>query len=243
MSFLSKLVEMLFPKNFKCNICSCEISKDQPPYICEDCLKSLPFLKGKICQRCGMDISSMSDYCTRCKSQLVFFKMARAPFVYDGEIVRIVHNFKYNNAKYLFESVASFMRDEYLKSGFKADVIVPIPCSKKRTKERGYNQTEMIAKELSKMTSLPVITDCLIKTVETMRQTNLNFMERQKNLLGSFMAKNKEKICGKNILLIDDVYTTGATTNYASEILKEAKVKDIFVLTFARAKGERLQNK
>lgn len=241
MSFFDKILDIVFPNNFKCIFCGNEISASKPPYVCENCLKTLPFIKGKVCLRCGEPVFSMSDYCIKCKDNVRFFNIARAPFLYDKPVSTLIHGFKYKNQKYTFESLAKFMTACYLENGFNAEVVIPVPSSQKRLKERGYNQAELLSEQLAKQLNLKLETDVLIKIKHTKPQTTLNFFERQKNLIGSFDVQNVEKIKGKNILLVDDVLTTGATINYCSEILKLSKVNKVFVLTLARTQSEYVQ--
>lgn len=238
MSFFDKILDIVFPKNFKCIFCGDEISATKPPYVCDKCLKSLPFIKGKICLRCGEPIFSMSDYCIKCKDNIRFFNVARAPFVYDKPISTVIHGFKYNNQKYTFESLAKFMANCYLENDFDAQVIIPVPISQNRLKERGYNQAELLCRQLANQLNLPLQTDVLVKIKHTKPQTTLNYHERQKNLMGSFDVQNVDKIKGKNVLVVDDVLTTGATINCCSELLKLSKVNKVFVLTLARTQSE-----
>lgn len=238
MTFFDKILDVIFPNNFKCIFCGCEISASCPPYVCDRCVKILPFINGKICLRCGEPISSLSDYCIKCKDNIRFFNFARAPFVYEHPISTLIHGFKYRNQKYTFESLAKYMEECYIKNDFQTDLIIPVPSSKKRLKERGYNQAELLSKQLSKSLGLELETDVLIKVRHTPPQTTLNYFERQKNLFGSFTVENREKIIGKNVLLVDDVLTTGATINYCSEVLKLSKAKKVFVLTLARTQSE-----
>ena len=114
------------------------------------------------------------------------------------------------------------------------DTIIPIPISKKRNKERGYNQSLLIAKELSKKLRIPVSSKCLYKIKNTIEQSKLNKSEREKNIQNVYELKNKEVLNNKTVLLIDDIYTTGNTVNEASKILKNANIKSIIVLVIAK---------
>ena len=115
-----------------------------------------------------------------------------------------------------------------------SDVLVPIPLARKKLKNRGYNQAEEIAKKLGKELKIPVIIDCLIKIRENLPQMELSKEERQENIKGVFEIKNKEKIQGKKILLVDDVYTTGATMEECAKVLKQAGAREIWGVVVAR---------
>ena len=114
------------------------------------------------------------------------------------------------------------------------DTIIPVPISKKRRKERGYNQSELIAKEMAKNLGIEYNTDCLIKVKNIVEQSKLNKEERQKNIQGVYELHKQNRLQNKKILLIDDIYTTGSTVNECCKILKQASPKQIEVFTLAK---------
>ena len=112
--------------------------------------------------------------------------------------------------------------------------MVPVPLSKRKLKRRGFNQAEEIAKELSKILRIPLISSCLVKIKETPSQTELSEKERKEKIRRAFLVKEKQGIEDKKILLVDDVYTTGATIEEAAKVLKEAGAKEVFGMVIAR---------
>lgn len=114
------------------------------------------------------------------------------------------------------------------------DIIIPVPISKKRLKERGYNQSELIAKQISQNMQIKIETKCLYKNKNITAQSSLNKEEREENIKDAYIIKNKEKILNKKVLLFDDIYTTGSTANECCEILKQAKPNKIGVMTIAK---------
>lgn len=230
--FIDKLLEILYPSDIKCLDCGKDINKGED--FCIKCKKNLPFNNGNICKKCGT-VLEKSGVCIRCAKRLNF-KIARSPFMYDGIIKRLIHNFKYDNAKFLFKPLAKYMANCYKENNMKADVIVAIPLYKARFKKRGYNQAEKLAEEMSKIINLPLIS-ALERIKDTPSQTNLDFKERQRNIEGAFTVKDKS-FEGKNVLLIDDVYTSGATMKEASKVLKQNGAKDIYIITLAHTKLE-----
>ena len=116
----------------------------------------------------------------------------------------------------------------------KYDIIIPVPIHKKRKAQRGYNQTQLIASKISKYVGIKLCDDVLIKSKNTIAQSKLNKNKRKQNIKGAFKILNSEKIQGKNILLFDDIYTTGSTVNECSKILTRAGAKRIGVLTIAK---------
>jgi len=113
-------------------------------------------------------------------------------------------------------------------------LLIPVPLAKRRIRWRGFNQAEEIAKNLAEYLEIPLINDVLIKTKETLPQIDLAEEARKENIKGAFLIKNEEKIKGKKILLIDDVYTTGSTLEESSRILKKAGAREVWGAVVAR---------
>lgn len=114
------------------------------------------------------------------------------------------------------------------------DTIVPAPINKKRNKQRGYNQSYLLAKEIAKVTGITLENECLYKTKNIIEQSKLNKEERQKNIQGAYELKNAERLNNKKILLLDDIYTTGSTANECCKILNTANPQQIDVFTIAK---------
>ena len=160
------------------------------------------------------------------------FDIARAPFVFKGQVRKMVYKLKYGYGAYMSKYMAQFMYDTYLDNNEKIDFITFVPMPKRRYIDRGYNQAEEIAKELSILTSIPVV-DALERSKYTKNLARMNKDERKKAITDSIKMKENVEVKGKRILLIDDVFTSGATTNECSKILKKAKAEFVYVLTFA----------
>lgn len=114
------------------------------------------------------------------------------------------------------------------------DIIIPVPISRQRLKERGYNQSELIAKEIAKNTQILLITDCLYKKKNIEPQSKLDKESREQNIKDVYTIKNKEKLLNKKVLLFDDIYTTGSTANECCKMLKQANPYKIGVMTIAK---------
>ena len=227
-----KVVNILFPNDNRCIFCDDEIF-DVKSGICENCYKTLPFVN-KTCNICGQEISDMGNLCLSCKkSSKKFYTRAFAPFRYEGNVVKVVHNLKYHNQKWLGDYLSKIMYDYILKfKDVKFDLVIPIPLNENRKKERGYNQSRLLCNEFEKQ-GYEINEDCIIRGKNTTSQTNFSSSERQENMKGAFMVKDKEILQNKNVLIIDDVYTTGATMNELCETLRKTKVGNIFCLTLA----------
>ena len=238
--FFNNIFETLFPSNITCIFCGDEIQSEEGA-VCNKCLEKLPYVK-KICLRCGSPLKSKANYCLTCKNTERSFDIARSPLIYKDMVSNLIQNFKYNGKKYLAKYMAEYMAKSYeeiKKEKFEADLIVPVPLHIKRQKQRGFNQSELLAKELSKIINVKVNVNNLVRNKVTQTQTKLSYLERQENLKDAFEIKNKTDFKNKTILLIDDVLTTGSTVNHCSEVLKKAGAKAVCVLTFATTDSDK----
>lgn len=236
-----KILDLIFPKNIKCMFCAGELNQNSHNATCEDCLEILPFIKNP-CERCGSPMNeNQKGVCLKCKNTNYFFKQAKSVFEYENLPLKVVHNLKYNGRKYLTEYMVRYMLDIYATWNLFADFVTSVPMFELKEKERGYNQASLLANEFSLQTKVPFYEFCS-KSVDTLSQTELNTQERIKNVEGSFDFKPEYKklIKGKTILIIDDVITTGATTNEIAKVLVNAGAKDCYVLTFAHTKLQQI---
>ena len=157
-------------------------------------------------------------------------------FKYEGVIRKLLINYKFSEKSYLFRTITNFIiKNERFCEIIKSyDIIIPVPISKKRYKERGYNQSYLMAKNIGKYFEIKVENKCLIKRKNIIEQSRLGKEERQKNIVGVYSLINPCKIQNKRILLIDDIYTTGSTANECCKTLLKANIKLIDVLTVAK---------
>lgn len=230
-----KILRFLFPSDLTCNVCGREIFDG---YFCAECENTLPYNNGTICAHCGRLIFNPEERCFSCNGRETWFNRARSVFVYEPPICHLITSLKYDGKRYLAEVFASLMETVYFSSFFNSEVIVYPPMSEERLKERGYNQAELLAKELSLRIGVPVADNAFKKVKETARQATLDATRRRINLSGSFAIKDKTAIKGKRVLLIDDVMTTGATVETLSHLMIKHGALSIDVLTVASvAKG------
>lgn len=159
-------------------------------------------------------------------------------FKYEDIIRSQILSLKFHQKPYIYKTIAFFLENhqksfENLK---KYDIIIIVPISKKRKKERGYNQSELIAKEIAKIINVQIIKKIIYKIKNTVPQSSLNKRQREENAKGAYEAKNIEKIENKNILIIDDIYTTGNTVNECARVLVQKGIprENIGVLTIAK---------
>ena len=204
------------------------------PKFCLGCNKEGTFL----CQDC---FSTLEVFTTHQRFRGKNLDDLYFSVVYESFLIKkLIKNFKYPPlVKELKKELAQLIISHFLlldrKPDFSNFVLIPIPLTKKRIKWRGFNQAEEIGKELVKFLKIPLISDCLIKIKENKAQVELSEKERKENVKGVFFIKNKEEIRGKNVLLVDDVFTTGATMEEAARVLKEAGTKKIIGVVIAKA--------
>jgi len=163
--------------------------------------------------------------------------MARALGAFDGSLQAAIHRWKYEGKTHLTPFFAEWMTEGLnrywdLNS---VDLLIPVPLHPQRLRERGFNQALLLAKELSRRTEIPYFKTILKKRKSTLPQVNLSGVEREKGLRGVFHVIEREELLGKSVLLVDDVYTTGATVNECSKALVRGGAGRVDVFTLAHA--------
>ncbi len=221
--------ESFFNLKWRCNACDEENFNNG--YFCDNCLKTLPRIKENKCDHCGRKTAYPMGYCDSCIDKNIFFDKARSLYSYEMPISKLIQDLKYNEKLYLIDIFVDYFVEIYLSNFSDADFITFVPMTEKSLKERGYNQSKVIADRLSKKINLPVYST-IAKIKETDNQANLNFEKRTKNLEGAFKLESvnvKDKI----ILLVDDVMTTGTTSNLLAKLFKKKGALKVYVLTIA----------
>lgn len=196
------------------------------------------------CPVCGKFIGYMDDYCSECREKINIYgktyKIDNSDFsisvcCYDENISQAVYTLKdtAGNAPYAFANgISNLLEENNLVE--KIDFIVPIPMHKSDKAKRGFNQCELIAREITRIISIPHRFDVVFKTLKTFHQKNLSQSERRLNLKNSFSIKKPEKVSGKSILVIDDVCTTGSTLAEVSGLLKNYGAKEVYCCTYCK---------
>ena len=227
------LLNTLFPNKIKCIFCGNELSEREEDY-CLECKDSLPFINS-CCYRCGLPMNEEHlEVCSSCKRNNYNFVQARSAFSYIDSPLRLVRKVKFRSKKVFIPQMAKFLHEVFLAWNIKVDVVAFVPMFPKREKERGFNQAQILAEEFALLANLP-ITYCAVKNLNTLNQQDLSFEKRKENIKDAFSIKteSKHEIKDKTILIIDDVFTTGATTSELSKTVINAKAKQCYVLTFA----------
>ena len=231
----ARWLSRLFVADYNCIVCDRELEKSGRYRICNSCYAKLEVIGDRACLKCGKKLFSEEEYCLDCQNHEKDFDRALAPLCYAGEAASLVMNLKFHGRKYLAEPMAKYMIDKYLAEELTADVVIPVPLHPNRLKERGYNQSELLATEIASSLSIPLDKESARRVKETLVSSKLTGgrTAREENMKDAFEITDKERVRGKKILLVDDVLTTGTTANELSKTLKKAGAKRIYVLTFA----------
>jgi len=227
-SIIEYFLRMIFPP--RCICCDCVLAVNTQKYVCDDCEKSIPHInQHQFGNPAGKSISNI--YCA---------------FDYEKGIRKAIHRLKFNdmpgNAKILVDMSYPLIENylagvsAQLELKGKYDIVIPVPVHSKRRRERGYNQSELIARSLSNKLNIPVISRTLVKRKNTPPQSSLAKDERYRNLEGAFHVKKPYLIEGKRVLLVDDVTTTGSTLEQCGKVLLQAGAvcADAFVIAVRR---------
>jgi len=232
-----KVHNLFFPSKIKCIICGDDLPEVREIEVCDNCLQRLVFIdESHCCGSCGAPLYGEAKYCFNCKDNVREFDAGRSVFVYEGEVEKLISGLKFGNKPYFARTLGRFLAQLYAELGWKVDLVIPVPSTQSRKKERGYNQAELLVEEFCQETKLPFSTETLIKYKETEEQKELTMLERQKNIQDAFRVQNKYAVQGHNILVIDDVMTTGATASACAGALKKAHAKNVYVLCVAHGR-------
>ncbi len=209
-------------------------------FLCSDCLATTPRARPPRCPVCWMPVLSPvegpgdGDVCGRCAERPFAFKAARCPFVYDGVAREAVHALKYRGLSAVAEVMAQAMAEWLEEWTPPPAALVPVPLTGARRRSRGYNQSEMLARELSRLSGLPVVTGVLVRRRGAPPQARaVDEAARRANVAGAFAVRELDTPIGP-LLLVDDVITSGATLDACARALRAAGHGPVYALTFAR---------
>ncbi len=236
---LGSLIDIFFPP--VCPACEKAVRDKPLCALCKQCEADFEALRirGPVCRVCGepfVSPASGEHTCGLCLAQTPPFVRARSVYSYAGEALDAIHRFKYNNHVILAPAFAAMLSEAAasLPSPPSTMIIVPVPLHAKRLRQRGFNQSLLIARGLAKKLKTGLSYDNLVRARPTEPQVNLKAKERAENLKEAFTLRFAPAFKGKKILLVDDVYTTGATVKECSKVLKQAG-SEVYALTLARA--------
>ncbi|MGC8651131.1 MAG: ComF family protein [Minisyncoccia bacterium] len=235
--FFNFLLDLLFP--WQCLYCHQEVNNDYP--LCNNCFNQIPILDDFICPVCQKRLAYPDLKHSSCIKQSALSALGVVSFYHHPILKETLHYFKYKQIQSL-QIPLSLLMIKFLENSFyfsrlnkKQLIIIPLPLHFKKQKQRGFNQSALLAEQIAKYFHLPLETNILIRIINNPPQITMEDAQaRQLNIQGIFKVKNQEHLLKKTVLLIDDVYTTGATLNEAAKTLKQAGAKKVIGLVLAK---------
>lgn len=228
------LEKSLFPTDMKCALCDRDVPDFENNPFCEECEKEVIFNNGNRCLICDAPIDNEAVVCDFCQRHKRNFKKAVCPFVYTGKIRSAILSYKDSGRKYLAKTFAKFIAKDLEKENVVVDRITYVPLTDKKKRKRGYDQAEILAKEVAKLLGLEV-ERFFVRVADGKTQKFSNFQERQQNMLGRYNLCDVSLKKTDSVLIVDDIITTGATVDYCAGLCAK-KVKEVYVTAVARNK-------
>ena len=241
---IKEIINLIYP--VRCPVCD-DIIARRGSLCHKECYEKLVRIKEPLCKKCGKMIEDESiEYCFDCTNKKKIFVEGRAVFLYDSLMKNSISAFKYKSkkeygifyAKEIIKWLGDYIKDKNI------DAIIPVPIYKDKLKTRGYNQADIIAKIIGKELNIKVLSKALIRTTNTAPQKELNNIQRFRNLNNaldinmSFLDLLEPSIELNNILIIDDIYTTGATINNCAKVLKKYKNVNVYYVAVSIGQGK-----
>jgi len=239
---LTGIADLIFPP--LCITCGAVLGEHTPLPLCLPCTAGIHVIHSPLCPRCGIPFPATDGedhLCGDCLTTERPYAVARAVGLYEETLLTAIHLFKYRGrigiGKILGKIMADFAGGQWDMTIF--SLIIPVPLHRKRLRERGFNQSVILAREIAKRFSLPLDFMTLRRELLTVPQVGLGREERSANVRKAFAVRNPERVAGRRILLVDDVTTTGSTLTECASVLMQAKAEAVAILTLARAVHDR----
>ena len=239
MHLLSRILDFILPTS--CSFCHDPVGDSNIPFFCSTCWADFTLIQGPVCPRCGTPFDSPEalaqspeHVCLACRREPPLFDQALSVGYFEGSLREAVHQFKYRPCRTLGSPLGEWMAAN-VRLVMDIDLVMPVPLHVSRLKERGFNQALLLAHRMSESHSIPFSSDNLCRTRPTRPQVELTGVERIQNVAGAFALRQPEMVVDRSVVLIDDVFTTGATMNECASVLKQAGAAQVTAFTLARA--------
>lgn len=225
----------------KCAVCKCIIDNDIN-YMCQSCYRQITFIKGQRCSKCSKSIIGDTDICDDCRKTVHEYRQGHAIMKYDEYSGRIVAALKYEGRRELAPLIANDIayRSRLIMKKWRPKIITTVPLHISKIRSRGFNQSELIAREFAKLYGVRFEGGLILRIRKTMPQKQFDDKGRKKNLQGAFcIDEDIRKGIGYAgpVLIFDDIYTTGSTIDACAVALKDAGFKDVYFLTLCIGDG------
>ena len=222
-----------------CQFCGQRRAKPEEGFVCSHCWSQVRFIRPPYCERCGLPFEghfTTTFECANCREMELHFSAARSAVVASGLVLEAIHRYKYQGALWFEPFLADLLVREAGPALLeqKWDWIVPVPLHPTKKREREFNQAGRLAAQLSASTKIPVNENWLRRVSPTVTQTRLTREQRTGNMRGAFAMASGKRFHGERVVLLDDVFTTGATTSACAKVLQTAGVGEVCVWTVAR---------
>ena len=228
--------DILFPP--RCTVCGGKLFAAAEKKICGECSSDILYLRQPVCKICGMELSGERDrnhLCGGCLTNPPPYLLARSVIRYSESVQKLLFGLKYGGDTTVLQGIAEILFPFDLVDFAQCDYVIPVPLHPKKLRQRGLNQSLLLAKLIFGKKIIPVLkTNLLVRIRNTVPQTELDGTERRKNLKDAFGMGKKVDINGSIICLVDDVYTTGTTVSECSTVLSNNGAKEVRVLTLTR---------
>ena len=234
---LTNCLNLLYPP--VCQLCHDHRAEAREGFVCAKCWSHVRFIRAPFCERCGLPFEgdlTTAFVCTNCNDLKLYFTSARSAVVAKTVVLEAIHRFKYSRALWFENFLAGLLIREaapVLTNG-NWHHIVPVPLHPVKLREREFNQAALLAAPLARATNIPLDEKILRRVNPTATQTRLSRDERAANMKNAFAVRNGTRLDGKRIVLLDDVFTTGSTTNACAKALQVAGATEVCVWTVAR---------
>jgi len=222
-----------------CQLCGNERATARDGFVCARCWLQVRFIKPPFCERCGLpfagDLTTPFE-CTNCREMELHFSSARSAAVARGVVLEAIHRFKYQRHLWFEDFLAGLFLREAVPAlrDQQWDLIVPVPLHPVKQREREFNQAERLAQRLGTALKIPLNPKLLRRVTPTATQTLLTRQQRTANTRGAFAVRPGTSLNGERVILVDDVFTTGATTSSCARALLTAGAGEVCVWTIAR---------